>query len=86
LAEIIIAKHRNGAVGDVRLRFVGQFARFQNIQDDSLAPLPDHAVLGSKMNKRTAPQANDEYIGMPPVSPPMDNPFPMGGVSSDVPF
>jgi replicative DNA helicase len=86
LAEIIIAKHRNGAVGDVRLRFVGQFARFQNIQDDSLAPLPDHAVLGSKMNKRSAPQANDEYIGMPPVPPPMDNPFPMGGVSSDVPF
>jgi replicative DNA helicase len=85
-AEIIIAKHRNGAVGDVRLRFVGQFARFQNIQDDSLAPLPDHAVLGSKMNKRSAPQANDEYIGMPPVPPPMDNPFPMGGVSSDVPF
>ena len=87
LAEIIIAKHRNGAVGDVRLRFVGQFARFQNIQDDSLAPLPDHAVLGSKMNKRNATQANDEYIGMPPVPPPpMDSPFPMGGVSSDVPF
>ena len=30
MAEIIIAKHRNGAVGDVRLRFIGQYTRFQN--------------------------------------------------------
>ncbi len=93
MAEIIIAKHRNGAVGDVRLRFVGQFARFQNIQDDSLAPLPEHTVLTSKMNRRTATPAaaNDEYIGMPPVPPPSmapsANPFPMGGVDQgDMPF
>ena len=86
VAEIIIAKHRNGAVGDVRLRFVGNYARFQNMQDDSLAPLPEDAVLGSKMNRRNAPQSNDEYIGMPPV-PPLsnNNPFPMGGVQ-DMPF
>ena len=30
LAEIIIAKHRNGAVGDVRLRFKSEFAKFMN--------------------------------------------------------
>lgn len=30
LAELIIAKHRSGAVGDVKLRFVKQFARFEN--------------------------------------------------------
>jgi replicative DNA helicase len=29
MAEIIIAKHRNGAVGDVLLTFKGHFARFQ---------------------------------------------------------
>ena len=34
MAEIIIAKHRNGAVGDVLLRFRGEFARFQNPDDD----------------------------------------------------
>lgn len=34
LAEIIIAKHRNGATGDVLLRFKSEFARFQNINDD----------------------------------------------------
>lgn len=35
LAEIIIAKHRNGAVGDVRLKFKGEFTRFSNIGGDS---------------------------------------------------
>lgn len=39
IAEIIIAKHRNGAVEDVRLRFTSQYARFSNI-DDSLPPMP----------------------------------------------
>ncbi|MBO4965123.1 MAG: replicative DNA helicase [Muribaculaceae bacterium] len=29
-AELIVAKHRSGAVGDVKLRFVKQFARFEN--------------------------------------------------------
>ena len=56
-AEIIIAKHRNGATGDVLLSFKKDFARFQNLDDDMLveeyqsrvnsqadiapAPLPD---------------------------------------------
>lgn len=35
LAEIIIAKHRNGATGDVTLRFKSEFARFQNVNDDN---------------------------------------------------
>lgn len=34
LAEIIISKHRNGATGDVLLRFKSEFARFSNIEDD----------------------------------------------------
>lgn len=34
LAEIIIAKHRNGATADVLLRFKNEFARFQNIEDE----------------------------------------------------
>lgn len=34
LAEIIIAKHRNGATGDVLLRFKSEFARFQNVDDE----------------------------------------------------
>ncbi|NDW19638.1 replicative DNA helicase [Dysgonomonas sp. 216] len=34
LAEIIIAKHRNGATADVLLRFKSEFARFQNVDDE----------------------------------------------------
>ena len=30
MADIIIAKHRSGGTGDVRLRFVKEFARFEN--------------------------------------------------------
>ena len=92
VAESIIAKHRNGAVGDVRLKFVGKFARFQNLEDESLAPLPEDTVLVSKMNSRSHQANADQYIGMPPVPPPPSsapsNPFPMGGVGGDniVPF
>ena len=46
LAEIIIAKHRNGAVGDVRLRFKGEYARFQNLNDDTEI----YGTFGSGMN------------------------------------
>ena len=35
LAEIIIAKHRNGATGDVRLRFKSEFAKFMNVDEDT---------------------------------------------------
>lgn len=35
LAEIIIAKHRNGATGNIKMRFKGEFARFQNLNDDT---------------------------------------------------
>ncbi|MBQ4367435.1 MAG: replicative DNA helicase [Muribaculaceae bacterium] len=34
LAELIIAKHRSGAIGDVKLRFVRNFVRFENWEDD----------------------------------------------------
>ncbi|MDE6340246.1 MAG: hypothetical protein K2K97_10745, partial [Muribaculaceae bacterium] len=32
-AELIIAKHRSGAVGTVDLRFVSKFARFENWEE-----------------------------------------------------
>ena len=58
LAEIIIAKHRSGSVGDVRLRFRGEFVRFQNPDEDSSITStlthwdnPDNGkVLKSRMN------------------------------------
>ncbi|MDR0573184.1 MAG: replicative DNA helicase [Tannerella sp.] len=46
LAEIIIAKHRNGAVGDVWLTFKNNFVRFENINDPG-----NSREYISKMNK-----------------------------------
>ena len=34
VGEIIIAKHRNGAVGDVQMRFVSKYARFEDLNNN----------------------------------------------------
>ena len=50
MAQIIIAKHRKGATGDVLLNFRGEFTRFQDPQD-SYAPIDQGGeIMGSKMN------------------------------------
>ncbi len=60
MAQIIIAKHRKGATGDVLLNFRGEFTRFSNPEDvDFTAPIPDDdlggEVMGSKMNDGPLP-------------------------------
>lgn len=79
MAEIIIAKHRNGATGDVLLRFKGEFARFQNPDDDRIIPLPDNMV-GSSINT-SAPSVPPPVTAYPQHT---DNPF--GGVGSEGPL
>lgn len=54
LAEIIIAKHRNGATGDVRLRFRPEAIKFENISESQMYSQPNYGgmnVLSSSMNK-----------------------------------
>lgn len=46
MAQIIIAKHRKGATGDVLLTFRGEFTRFEN---------PDEGRLSSKSSSNAAP-------------------------------
>lgn len=56
LAEIILAKHRNGPIGEIVLRFKDEFAKFVDLESDYLAPLdeemPDNSpfTVSSKMN------------------------------------
>ena len=71
LAEIIIAKHRNGATGDVRLRFKKEFAKFMNIDED----IPVKEIPGGI----------SEYESMPPLTP-SENDFINQGSSHEVPF
>lgn len=41
IAEIIIAKHRNGALDTVKLKFTDQFAKFSNLDDPAFSGLTD---------------------------------------------
>jgi len=47
VAEFIIAKHRNGSVEDVRMRFVGQYARFLDLHGSSLDDNFDEGLISS---------------------------------------
>ncbi|MBQ8270429.1 MAG: replicative DNA helicase [Bacteroidaceae bacterium] len=89
-AEIIIAKHRNGATGDVRLTFRKEYARFMNMNDESLGnliPSDIPVVRASKMNANVEPEPLPgevpDYMQQSPGTP-VD--FIGGGISNDVPF
>ena len=67
VAEIIIAKHRNGATGDVRLRFKSEFAKFMNIEDDiSVQEFRSQSVPNSNM-------AQNQVADMPDYLRPSGN-------------
>ena len=60
MAQIIIAKHRKGATGDVLLNFRGEYTRFSNPEDAAFsAPMSDDPlggeIIGSKMNDEPLP-------------------------------
>ncbi|MDR1887461.1 MAG: replicative DNA helicase [Prevotellaceae bacterium] len=53
IAEIILAKHRNGAVGDVRLRFRSEEAKFYDLEDPGISisdSVSNEVKMSSKMN------------------------------------
>ena len=39
-AELVIAKHRNGAQGRIQLRFQGEYTKFVNVEDQNLSDEP----------------------------------------------
>jgi len=83
MAEIIIAKHRNGAVGDVLLRFRGEYARFQNPDDDMIIPMPGETPsdFRSKINN---PQGGS--VPPPPIEDALNNPFGASIPDGPLPF
>ena len=73
LAEIILAKHRNGALADVRLRFRGQLAKFEDYEEDFSGSFPDEVggnggalTFGSKMNEeqKNASKSDDDIFDL----------------------
>ena len=60
-AEVIIAKHRKGATGIVRMDFRGEFTRFENPEDNALTPDAGGEIRGSAIN-------GDNSMPFPPPS------------------
>lgn len=46
VGEVIIAKHRNGETGIVRLKFVGKFVKFQDLDGGNMFPESGNAFSG----------------------------------------
>jgi replicative DNA helicase len=65
MAEIIIAKHRNGAITDIQLKFRNELAKFEEYNDTELIPIGSEIytakTLGSKMNNDVNIHNNDDY-------------------------
>ena len=75
MAEFIIAKHRNGAVDTVLMRFRSEYARFQDTTETEYAPLPGEPIkYGSKIND----DAPDIGTPPPPIPQPTDTQSPFG--------
>lgn len=59
LAELIVAKHRSGAVGDVKLRFVSRYARFENWNENADMI---NAAFGTMETRREDSRMNRENL------------------------
>lgn len=68
-AEFIVAKHRNGATDSIRLKFLGKYGKFDNL-DEFGTPFE----LQSKMNSANDDTTKPEPYNDPGLQPP-SNPF-----------
>jgi replicative DNA helicase len=55
VGEVIIAKHRNGSLDTVQLRFIGKYTKFSDLDSSELRPFsggsfPDSSVIPPEFN------------------------------------
>ena len=90
IAEIIVAKHRNGSVDDVRLRFQKEGARFLDLEDGDISAYANLLPQGNASGGGMDGGAQAFTVGSK-----MNNDFPGGGefdlgikngFTTDVPF
>jgi len=62
MAEIIVAKHRNGPTGIATMRFDNEYARFQNA-DENVVANKNYVERGSRMNNK-----NGSGKSLPPTT------------------
>ena len=81
IAEFIIAKHRNGSVEDVKMRFVGQYARFLDLHSTNEGideGLISSSRISSEAAESTQPPADDggfDSLTAADLTPQNDVPF-----------
>ena len=75
IGQVIIAKHRNGALETVSLRFIKEFAKFENLETEFGG--------GMELEANTGFDNNFQTITMPSRMNDADNDFPM---NDDAPF
>ena len=90
MADIILAKHRSGGTGEVRLRFVGKYARFENadirgsaeLASAANAQLPQNtgfdqagSVQPNAMIVDSRMNIKDDNNPMPPMDPNEEPPY-----------
>ena len=73
-AEFIVAKHRNGGLDEIRLKFIGKYGRFENLEDH-VFPTEIH----SSMNQDT----DDISSGFPPADDVFGSSY---STNDDIPF
>ncbi len=81
IGEVIIAKHRNGSLETVQLKFIGRFTKFEDVDasymSGGMAAMPDPTdsidaferntiTLGSKANNFTPPSPQGPVDDVPP--------------------
>lgn len=74
LAEFIVAKHRSGQVGTVKMRFTSKYVRFEN-WDDSFRLV--RTTIQSRMNSESSEDSDAVQIPSPPSPSPQfgNDPF-----------
>jgi len=81
--EFIVAKHRNGGLDNIRLKFVGHLGKFDNLDDFStpyeFASSMNAAANDDTFNPNALPSADDAFGGPPPG-------LPSENEDDDVPF
>jgi len=65
IAEIIVAKHRNGALETVKLKFIDQFAKFTNLDEFDFSSLKGGDGIDTSDNIITRPSKMNEADDIP---------------------
>lgn len=69
MAEIMVAKHRNGATADIRTKFIGKYTKFADIEDNF--SIPDELAGGNFRTMES--RMNDENNSSFPETPSDNN-------------